>query len=732
MPLKVYLWPHPHEIEANNGIGRVVHAQYKYLEQFDIELLERGWDADIIASHTRMGELPRVDVLHLHGIYWTADAARNGFHYETWHHSINAEILESVRRSKILTVPSQWVAYPFQRDMRLSPKVIGHGIDVPLYSNYRTTKGVYALWNKNRSGDVCDPAPADYLAAAGIPVVSTFTKSGPSAMQVTGPVDDETMRHYLADCLIYLATTEETFGIGTVEALAMGKPVLGFDWGGTRDIVQHKQTGYLVRPYDYEDFMRGYQWLLDNYEAVSAAARESAKQYTWERACEQYAQVYHEAYRMKRGTKLSVVITNHNYSTYVGKAIDSARENGAEVVVVDDASTDRSLEVIHEHAPDRLIAKRDNEGVAAARNDGIAAASGDLVVCLDADDWLADNYAATVVPAFERDAGLGIAYTGLMVERDGQVPYLAEWPPEFSWEIQSAGGVPPQNCIPAGAMFRKEMWLRAGGYRQEYAPGEDAEFWTRGLATGFTAQRVTPDGLFHYRVHAGSASRTKQYVPIDTWLPWIRDKHYPLAAPQAGKPLVSAYPVEISVIVPVTEKHEYLLDSIYTCLEGQTFRNWELIIVGDRDLSRPDKPYARQLVKRGQPGPKRQLGTEAARGQFVVYLDADDYLHPEALDRMLDMHRKTGLYVYTDWVVDETEEVKESPDYGPEAAKTLLNPVTALIPKAWCPRWGNAKRLEDRDFYVRLFLEGHYGIRLPQPLLYVRQSTSTRTNPKGK
>ena len=34
------------------------------------------------------------------------------------------------------------------------------------------------------------------------------------------------------------------------------------------------------------------------------------------------------------------------------------------------------------------------------------------------------------------------------------------------------------------------MWTRAGPHKQEYAPGEDAEFWTRGLSVGFTARKV--------------------------------------------------------------------------------------------------------------------------------------------------------------------------------------------------------------------------------------------------
>jgi len=86
---------------------------------------------------------------------------------------------------------------------------------------------------------------------------------------------------------------------------------------------------------------------------------------------------------------------------------------------------------------------------------------------------------------------------------------------EFDWESQAKPHVPPSNCIPSACMIRKSMWERAGAIRLVYAPGEDAEFWTRGLSVGFTAKKVSDQPLFEYRMHGGSASRTKTYNRTD-------------------------------------------------------------------------------------------------------------------------------------------------------------------------------------------------------------------------
>lgn len=89
--------------------------------------------------------------------------------------------------------------------------------------------------------------------------------------------------------------------------------------------------------------------------------------------------------------RISVVIPCYNYAHYVGAAIESALAQDyahIEVVVVNDGSTDDSLQVIQRYAPRVKIVDQPNQGSIAAYNRGFAESSGDVVIFLDADDLL--------------------------------------------------------------------------------------------------------------------------------------------------------------------------------------------------------------------------------------------------------------------------------------------------------------------------------------------------------
>jgi hypothetical protein len=92
---------------------------------------------------------------------------------------------------------------------------------------------------------------------------------------------------------------------------------------------------------------------------------------------------------------------------------------------------------------------------------------------------------------------------------------------------------------------------------------------------------VTDQPLFNYRMHRGSASRTRQYVPIDGDKPWTRDKNLmPIAAPTKQPNLVAVLQEPlVSVIIPVGPGHAKHLNKALDSLLAQTFKGWEVIVI---------------------------------------------------------------------------------------------------------------------------------------------------------
>jgi len=757
--MRVFHHPKAREVDERTGIGQVIINLEPRMKKLGVEYVDTPEQAEIIATHVMKGSLPTVDVLHCHGLYFDDQPH---IPYDSWHYRINREIAQTARESLEIIAPSEWVAEPFKRDMRRSPVVIPHGIDAHLWKREKSEG--YILWNKNRASDVCDPMYATLLAGAGFDVMSTFAqkdlKTLPEKLTVTGALSFEDMKKVIQKAGIYLATTIETFGIGTLEAMASGVPVLGFSSGSTPDIVTHMEHGYLVKHGDLNGLIAGAQYINDNWDRLSKNCIKKAQEYSWDEVAKIYLATYERALEKKQQEthKVSIVIPNYNYGRFIQEAVDTCLDQDYppdEIIIVDDGSTDDSLEVLKKYSenPKVSVIAQKNGGVASARNNGIEKASNPYIVCLDADDRLHKPFLKVLRDAMKKDRSLGVAYTGLSITHDTgeEVPSLG-WPPEFNWEGQTSVHVPPSNCVPSACMFRKDMWERCGGFRQVYAPGEDAEFWTRGLSIGFNAKRVTTEGLFRYRIHGNSASRTKKYTAIDSWMPWMRDRDFPFASPMSVTTNVhvrSYISPNVSVIMPLCKEHLRIVESAIESIIGQTTRQWELIIVGDKiqeqDVSHLKKkyPFIKFFFTNKGAGAARNVGIKKAKSPYVFFLDADDYVAPSTLERLVNFHKiNPGRYVYTDWfsvengkepIKHETEHYDQNAWFSPSPyGKDYLYGIHAV---SVLMLTSQAKEIlfdetltgwEDWDFFVKCAIKGYCGMRYPEPLLYYRLNTGVR------
>lgn len=756
MTRKVLMLPKPSEAQqdSSNSINQIVLRLQKHLPAYGYELTENENEADLVAAHAGQSGRGACDVAHAHGLYPTAEP-----NSENWHWSANRSVVANLIRAKAITVPSQWVADILRRDMHVEPDVIGWAIEPDEWTPPETP-GDYVLWAKTRTDGVCSPATMLRLAAM-VPeqrFLATFGDNATPNVRVVGRQPFAVMQAYVRNAAVYLADTKETFGIMTLEAMACGIPVLGYRWGGTADIVEHGVTGYLVEPGDIDGLRAGLAYCLKHRAVMGANARRVALTYTWERVAQQIAAVYDRVLSERSAPKVSVVIPCHNYGRFVREAIESVMTQKTsfdyELVVVDDGSSDDSFDVVQEALAPYPVGRVQHiglgqpaQGVARARNTGISAAKGEYIVCLDADDRLgSSDFLQTLADALDADRSLGIAFTGLTtINEDGSIVGLSRWPSGYDFDQQASG----RNQVPTCCMFRREAWQRAGGYRRQFQPAEDAALWLRIGALGYRAEQVTTAGLFHYRSHDNSLSAgvRKGQRPEPNWragLPWIEDARRPFASDGRPTPNQHSWPVRnydrpaATFVVPVGPGHQRYVQEALDSIEAQTDRRWECVVVNDtgEPLDLRGTPWARIVQTSGGQGAghARNRGIEAASANLIAFLDADDVLEPTFLAQTLRTHSRTRRYVYTDWVSLNKQgqfERHETQEYSPVDVfhKTSLHSINVLIPRAWLLAVGGFDETlgswEDVDLFMKLAAAGYCGKRVAEPLVVYRYSTGS-------
>ncbi|WP_199524650.1 glycosyltransferase family 2 protein [Pseudoalteromonas sp. bablab_jr011] len=110
----------------------------------------------------------------------------------------------------------------------------------------------------------------------------------------------------------------------------------------------------------------------------------------------------------------SIIIPAYNAEKYITRAVDSVINQSFidfEVVIINDGSKDKTLEVINNsyHAHENVtIVDKINEGVSSARNSGLNIAKGEYIVFLDADDWVENGYLDYLKKVIENQACDGI------------------------------------------------------------------------------------------------------------------------------------------------------------------------------------------------------------------------------------------------------------------------------------------------------------------------------------
>ncbi|MFC2043376.1 glycosyltransferase family 2 protein [Chloroflexota bacterium] len=180
--------------------------------------------------------------------------------------------------------------------------------------------------------------------------------------------------------------------------------------------------------------------------------------------------------------KVSVIIPAYNQADFLVESVQSVLDqtySNFEVIVVNDASTDKTDEVIRRLDDPRIkyIMHKENRYAAAARNTGIRAAQGELIAFLDADDIFQPQKLQTQVSYLIDNPDIGLTYCSRFeIDETGRILKIAKAP----IEITLSNLVMDFPISPCNALIRKIWFNRAGLFDEAFSySAEDPDFLRR-------------------------------------------------------------------------------------------------------------------------------------------------------------------------------------------------------------------------------------------------------------
>ena len=219
--------------------------------------------------------------------------------------------------------------------------------------------------------------------------------------------------------------------------------------------------------------------------------------------------------------RVSIVIPVYNSGEFLEETMESVRKQSyseIELIIVNNCSTDPfTLDLLNSLRKQYTVVDSEQKGLSAARNDGIRMAQGKYILPLDSDDLIHPSFVEKSIALFQAKPTLTLVRT--QVELFGKKKGNLYFEP-YSFSILLA-----RNMMVATSMFKKEDWLRVGGYDTKlHRCFEDWEFWINLLKEGGEVGTIE-EPLFKYRIRKRSMIRSLRWDDLREARKIIWNKH---------------------------------------------------------------------------------------------------------------------------------------------------------------------------------------------------------------
>ena len=217
--------------------------------------------------------------------------------------------------------------------------------------------------------------------------------------------------------------------------------------------------------------------------------------------------------------KLSVVMSVYNGEAELQRTLDSIlaqTERDFELIVVDDGSTDATPSILARCTDSRLrVVAQQNQGLTRALIRGCSEAHGEFIARHDCGDVSHPERFAKQLAAFSDDVVLVSCWTKFVGPED-ELLFVAKADGEEVRQSLSRASVDDIRGLThhGSAMFRRDDYLAAGGYRAEFRFAQDLDLWLRIAKRGRVV--VVGEVLYEarYSVGAISASRRREQIAL--------------------------------------------------------------------------------------------------------------------------------------------------------------------------------------------------------------------------
>ena len=205
---------------------------------------------------------------------------------------------------------------------------------------------------------------------------------------------------------------------------------------------------------------------------------------------------------MTSNPDVSVIITNYNYEKYISRAVRSCLNQSHvnhEVIVVDDCSTDKSIETLRPFKEQiRIVSTGVNAGVAAAANVGVKNSRGQFFIRVDADDYVNKDMCYMMKTYLEANHDAFCVSCDYLIVDDFENTLTRKYA--------------ENENISCGIMYRKDPFVQAGAYNDKMRHREEEELRKR-LGQEYKIHHLRIP-FYRYRMHNTNKTKEPEYK---TW-----------------------------------------------------------------------------------------------------------------------------------------------------------------------------------------------------------------------